>query len=495
VASRETIDHVASIFERESGDAWYAREAKDLLPAGFACPKCGGREFTKETDILDVWFDSGASSIAVLESEKYEGLRWPADVYLEGGDQFRGWFNSSLMVGLAAHGRAPYRVVVTHGWTLDAQGRAMHKSAGNAVAPDEFVKDSGADILRLWVVSSDYKEDMRCSEEILQRVSDAYRKIRNTARFALGNLDGFDPSRDSVPLGEMREIDRWALAELDTVIARATEAYRTFEYHAVYQALYGFCTVTLSARYFDIIKDRLYTSAPRSHARRSAQTALNYIADALARMLAPVLVFTADEIWENLPEVKSGRVAEGENVSAGVGYVGTEGGNVGAGVGNVGAGVGNVVDESGAVPASVHVEEFPVALSVERDTALLERWARLFEVRDVVLRALEEARTSKLIGSGLEAHVRLEAKRKTYELLEQYREELRYVFIVSQVSLTLLEEEATGDVRVRVERAAGEKCERCWNYSVRVGEFTRYPTVCERCVEALAEIEAEGGAV
>src|SRR5205085_6364318 len=256
-----------------------------------------------------------------------------------------------------------------------------------------------------------------CSEEILQRVADAYRKIRNTARFALGNLDGFDTARDCVPLSEMREIDRWALAELDVVIARATEAYRNFEYHAVYQALYGFCTVTLSARYFDIIKDRLYTSAPKSHARRSAQTALNYIADALARMLAPVLVFTADEIWENLPEVKNGRVA---------------------GVGDVkGEGVGNVVDESGAVAASVHVAEFPVALSVERDTALLERWARLFEVRDVVLRALEEARTSKLIGSSLEAHVRLEAKRKSYELLEQYREELRYVFIVSQVSLTL----------------------------------------------------------
>ena len=351
----------------------------------------------------------------------------------------------------------------------------MHKSAGNAVAPDEFVKDSGADILRLWVVSSDYKEDMRCSDEILQRVSDAYRKIRNTARFALGNLDGFDTARDSVALGEMQEIDRWALAELDLVIARATEAYRSFEYHAVYQALYGFCTVTLSARYFDIIKDRLYTAAPRSHARRSAQTALNYIADALARMLAPVLVFTADEIWENLPEVKSGR---------------------GAGVGSVeGEGVGEVTDESGAIPASVHVAEFPVALSVERDTALLEHWARLFEVRDVVLRALEEARTSKLIGSSLEAHVLLEAKRKTYELLEQYREELRYVFIVSQVSLTLLEEDAGEDVRVRVERAAGEKCERCWNYSVRVGEFTRYPTVCERCVEALAEIEAEGGAL
>jgi isoleucyl-tRNA synthetase len=472
VATRQTIDHVADIFERETTDAWYTREPRELLPEGYRCAKCGGTEFTKETDILDVWFDSGVSSVAVLES--YEGLRWPADVYLEGGDQFRGWFNSSLMVGLAAHDRAPYRHVVTHGWTLDAQGRAMHKSAGNAVAPEEFVKESGADILRLWVTSSDYREDMRCSDEILRRVADSYRKIRNTARFALGNLDGFDPAADAVGLGEMHEIDRWALAELDRVIERATEAYKAFDFHAVYRALDAFCTVTLSARYFDIVKDRLYTFAPKSAARRSAQTALNYIADALARLLAPVLSFTADEIWENLPEVRLRRGAD-------------------ATVGGV-AGVAAGVDEKAAVPPSVHAAEFPLTLGGGRDAALLERWARLFEVRDVVLGALEEARTAKLIGSGLEAHVRLEAKRKTFELLEGYREELRYLFIVSQVSLALLEEEAAGEVRVRVERAAGQKCERCWNYSTLVGEFTRYPTACERCVEALAEIEAEGGA-
>src|SRR5205085_4710959 len=415
VADPSVVNHVADIFEKEAADAWYVREALELLPEGYKCAKCGGNEWTKETDILDVWFDSGSSSIAVLE--RRENLRWPAEVYLEGGDQYRGWFNSSLMVGLAAHDRAPFKTVLTHGWVVDGQGKAMHKSAGNAVSPDEVVKESGAEILRLWCASSDYHEDMRCSSEILQRVSDAYRKLRNTARFALGNLDGFDPARDSVSEEGLFEIDRWALAELDAVIEKVRAGYETYEFHTVYHALYNFSTVTLSARYFDIIKDRLYTAAPRSHARRSAQTALNYIADALARMLAPVLVFTADEIWENLPEVKNGRVA---------------------GVGDVkGEGVGNVVDESGAVAASVHVTEFPVALSVERDTALLERWARLFEVRDVVLRALEEARTSKLIGSSLEAHVRLEAKRKSYELLEQYREELRYVFIVSQVSLTL----------------------------------------------------------
>ncbi len=256
------------------------------------------------------------------------------------------------------------------------------------------------------------------------------------------------------------------------MIERATEAYRAYDFHAVYRALDAFCTVTLSARYFDIIKDRLYTFAPKSEARRSAQTALNYIADALARLLAPVLSFTADEIWENLPEVRLRGAAAGavEGVAA-------EG-----------------ADEGAAVPPSVHMAEFPVSLSVERDAGLLERWARLFEVRDVVLGALEEARTAKLIGSSLEAHVRLEAKRKTFELLEGRRDELRYLFIVSQVSLTILEDEAREEVRVTVERAAGQKCERCWNYSTYVGEFTRYPTACERCVEALAEIEAGGGA-
>jgi len=452
VADKDVINHVADIFERESADAWYTHEAGGLLPEGFKCRACGGTEFTKETDILDVWFDSGSSSVAVLEKDG--SLRWPADVYLEGGDQYRGWFNSSLMVGLAAHDRAPYKAVVTHGWVVNSEGRKMSKSEGTGISPNEVVKDSGAEILRLWVASSDFQEDVRCSDEILQRASDAYRKMRNTARFALGNLDGFDPARDAVVLSEMHDIDRWALAELDQVTARVVEAYKAYEFHSAYHALYNFCTVTLSARYFDIIKDRLYTAAPRSRERRSAQTALNHIADALARLLAPVLVFTADEIWENLPEVRQGR--EG-------------------------------------VPPSVHAAEFPVVLSAERDEALLGRWAQLFAVRERVLRVLEEARIAKQIGSSLEAHVLLEADRKTFDLLEGHRGELRYLFIVSEVSLAL----AAGgesELRVQVRRASGQKCERCWNYSGRVGEFTRYPTVCERCVEALAEIEAEGAA-
>ena len=449
VADPQVINHVAAIFERESADAWYAREAADLLPEGFKCQKCGGAQWKKETDILDVWFDSGSSSVAVLEHR--DNLRWPADVYIEGGDQYRGWFNSSLMVGLATHDRAPYDAVLTHGWVVDGVGKAMHKSTGNAVAPDEVIKESGAEILRLWSASTDYTEDVRCSPEILQRVSDGYRKLRNTARFALGNLHGFDAWRDSVPEEEMLEIDRWALAELNLVTKNVLEAYENYGFHTVYHALYNFSTVTLSARYFDIIKDRLYTAAPRSHARRSAQTALYIICDALARLLAPILVFTADEIWENLPQIGEGN----------------------------------------ARPASVHLAEFPAAQE-NIDALMLRRWAQVFEVRDVALRALEEARMAKSIGSSLEARVHLSASGATYELLKRYEDDLRYIFIVSQVELSEAEGEATGaGVHVEVTRAEGVKCERCWNYSTRVGESSRYPTACERCVEALAEIERE----
>jgi isoleucyl-tRNA synthetase len=355
------------------------------------------------------------------------------------------------MIGVATKGDAPYRQVVTNGWMLDEKGKAMHKSAGNAVSPNEVVKQSGAEILRLWSASTDYTEDVRCSPEILQRVADGYRKLRNTARFALGNLDGFEPSRDEVAEAELLEIDRWALAELSDVIEKVRAAYEAYEFHTVYHTLYNFCTVTLSARYFDIIKDRLYTAAPRSLARRSAQTALYRVADALARALATILVFTADEIWENLPRGGAGDTER---------------------------------------PASVHMAQLPAA-SVERDAEMASRWERLFEVRDQVLRALEEARIAKIIGSSLEARVSIKARGETHKLLERYADELRYIFIVSQVSVTRAEGEAAGDahVDVKVDRAEGEKCERCWSYSVRVGESERYPTACERCVAALSEIE------
>jgi len=440
VAEPAVINHVADIFERESGDAWYTRSAEELLPEGYTC-KCGTREFTKEMDILDVWFDSGTSSIAVLENR--EELTWPADVYIEGGDQFRGWFNSSLMIGIAAHNRAPYKTVITHGWTLDAQGRAMHKSAGNAVEPDKIIKQSGAETIRLWCASSNYFDDMRASDEILQRVTDGYRKLRNTARFALGNLSGFEPARDTVPFEELEEIDRWALAELNRVITEVLAAYEAFEFHNVYRALFNFSTVTLSARYFDIIKDRLYTFAPRNKARRSAQTALLQIGDALARMLAPILVFTADEIWENLPDREE---------------------------------------------PSIHLALLPKPDEQSHD-ALSAEWGRLFEIRDDVLRALEEARVAKQIGSSLQAKVSLQAAGSALELLQKHEADLRYLFIVSQVELG----NSTGSegVSITISIADGEKCERCWNYSTRVGESEVYPTVCERCVAALQEIEQQ----
>ena len=431
VADAEVIRHVADIFEKESADAWYQREARELLPAGFACQSCGAHEFTKETDILDVWFDSGSSSIAVLENR--DGLRWPADVYIEGGDQYRGWFNSSLMVGLAVHDRAPYQAVLTHGWTVDAYDKAMHKSTGNAVSPDEVIKESGADILRLWSASAEFTEDVRSSPEILERVADGYRKIRNTARFALGNLDGFDATRDSIAESEMLEIDRWALAELDLVIARVRAAYEAYEFHTVYHALYDFCAVTLSARYFDILKDRLYTFAPRNTARRSAQTVLYRIADALACLLAPILAFTADEIWENLP--------------------------------------GN-----GARSASVHLAEFPRARD-EQDQELSARWRQLFEVRDEVLRvcAAEE----------VVARMRHDSHSSSAPLPE-----LAPGQVLRQAHKPLDARPRRRGQLVKVRRADGQKCERCWNYSPRVGESSRYPAACERCVEALKEIEA-----
>jgi isoleucyl-tRNA synthetase len=435
VADPKIIDHVADIFAQETSDAWYARDAKDLLPEGFACPKCGGPDFRKETDILDVWFDSGSSCVAVLETR--DNLRFPADVYLEGGDQYRGWFNSSLSCGIAAHDEAPYHQIITHGWVVDGEGRKQSKSLGNVTAPQAIIDKSGAEILRLWAAAVDYTEDVRCSDEILQRVVDAYRKMRNTLRYALGNLDKFDPDADAVPENKMLEIDRWALASLDTVVAKVLSGYETYDFQAAYNALYNLCTVTLSARYFDIIKDRLYIRAPKSFERRSAQTALYRIADTLCRLLAPILAFTADEAWENLPA---------QSV------------------------------------ASVHIAEFPAASEAD-NSDLLANWERLFAIRDEVLKALEEARNQKQIGSSLEAKVILTVDHDTTMFLTGYYPELRYIFIVSQVEVH------EGDaLKVEIQKADGQKCERCWNYSTRVGEFEKYPTVCERCAEALDEI-------
>jgi isoleucyl-tRNA synthetase len=435
VADSTVIHHVADIFAKETADAWYNRTESELLPDGFKCPKCNSADFRKETDILDVWFDSGSSCIAVLEER--DNLYFPADVYLEGGDQFRGWFNSSLMCGMAAHDRAPYKEVVTYGWVVDGEGKPMHKSGGNAVSPNDFMATSGADVMRLWAAAADTTKDVRWSNEILERVMDAYRKFRNTLRYALGNLADFDPAADTLPADQMREIDLWALAQLDEVAAKVRAGYAAYDFQAAYLAIYNFCTVTLSARYFDIIKDTLYILAPRSRTRRSSQTALFRIADTLSRLLAPILVFTADEAWENLP--------------------------------------GQTVD-------SVHIAEFP-AVSDADNSGLMANWDRLFSIRDEVLKALENARNDKRIGSSLEAKVILTTDAATTRFLIDYFDQLRYIFIVSQVEVR-----EGADFGVEIVKADGQKCERCWNYSIHVGEFSDHTTVCERCHYALKEM-------
>src|SRR5215213_9103238 len=442
IADPQIVGHVADIFAKETADAWYARPESELLPDGFACPKCNSADFRKETDILDVWFDSGSSCVAVLET-RGDNLRFPADVYLEGGDQYRGWFNSGLMCGLASHDTAPYKTVITHGWVVDGEGKKQSKSIGNVTAPIEIINQSGAEILRLWAAAVDYTEDVRCSDEILSRVVDAYRKMRNTLRYALGNLDGFDPAVDQVDAGHMLDIDVWALANLDVVTEKILQGYEAYDFQAAYNAIYNFCTVTLSARYFDIIKDRLYIYAPRSVERRSAQTALYKITDALCRLMSPILVFTSDEAWENLP-------------------------------------VRDVL--------SVHIAEFPQAVAAQ-NTELLNRWERIYSIRDEVLKALEEARGAKQIGSSLEAKVVLTTDKETTRFLLDYFDQLRYIFIVSQVEVH------EGDkLAVEIQKADGTKCERCWNYSTHVGEFENYPTVCERCIAALNELEKTAAA-
>jgi isoleucyl-tRNA synthetase len=391
--------------------------------------------------------------MAVLVAER--NLPWPADVYIEGPDQHRGWFNSSLMVGLAARDQAPYNTVITHGWTVDGEGKAMHKSTGNAMPAEEVVSKQGAEILRLWVASSDYQEDVRVSPEILSRMTDAYRKLRNTARYALSNIGDFDPERDQVAESEMWEIDRWALAMTRELTKKVVDAYRGFEYTTVYHSLYHYATVTLSNIYIDILKDRLYMFAPKSPGRRSAQSALYEIVDSFARLLAPILPFTADEIWESLP---------------------------------------------GKRAKSVHMAEFPKVEILEGDIELLRIWndkKGILAVRTMVQRTLEEKRVQKLIGSSLDAKVTIFADSEQFEMLKQREEHLADIFIASQVELNELAEsmkKLTKDGKEEAvatftlyNKAAGEKCERCWHWSETVGQDPRVKEVDERCIRQLEE--------
>ena len=449
------LRHVLPFFEREGADVWFTRTAEELLPPGTKC-SCGHAKWRKETDILDVWFESGSTHLAVLTRDNQ---RWPADVYLEGPDQYRGWFQSSLLVGIGTRGGAPYREVVTHGWTLDEKGAPMSKSLGNAIYPAEICAKWGADMLRIWVVSQDYTADVRISEAMMTQLAEAYRKIRNTFRFALSNLNEFDPARDSLAAADLLEMDAWMLRRTGALARECREWYDNFEFHRVYHALHDFCTVDLSSFYFDVLKDRLYTFAPKSRGRRSAQTAVYRIASTLLRLIAPITVFTAEEVWKHLPRAAS-------------------------------------------EPVSVHMATFPEAAELERvlDDARSEHWKRLLSLRESVMLTLEGARKSKRIAGALEAKVILRAKGADLDLLRKYATSLPALFITSQVEVHAAEYPARPGVTaatyyIEIVRADGSKCERCWNYSTHVGESADYPTVCERCVAALQEIERDGGLV
>ena len=441
LTSREILDGVVELFRKHTADVWYERTAAELMPPGTTCAKCGGAEFSKETDILDVWFDSGSSHLAVLKESN--GLSWPADLYLEGGDQYRGWFHSSLLVGTGLKGGSPYRGCALNGWVVDGEGKAMHKSLGNSIEPEQITKHHGAEILRLWTASVEFNEDVRMSETILTRLVDAYRKLRNTFRYMLGNLSDFDPKTDAVPVGELAEIDQWILLRAEDLVARCRGWYDGFEFHKVYHSAYAFATVDLSSVYFDVLKDRLYTAAPKSKARRSAQTALYRLLHALVRLLAPVMAFTAEEVWGHMGQTES-----------------------------------------------VHVQYFPEPKDLteglnDADRKRLENWDRLMQVRDDVLKSLEAARNEKRIGAPLEARVRLAAAGELYSLLKQYAGQLPGLLIVSQVTV---EQADDAGLSVTVERASGEKCERCWKYTSDVGANATFPTVCGPCAEAVQEI-------
>ncbi|HSS99677.1 MAG TPA: class I tRNA ligase family protein [Terriglobales bacterium] len=443
---------VSELFRRSGADSWYTPESDAVLPAGTKCTHCACMAFKKEMDIFDVWLESGASYLALRAAEP--AYPWPASLYLEGADQFRGWFQSSLLCAMGNESTPPYAGVVTPGWTLDEKGQAMSKSRGNDVDPVDIAKKDGGEIVRMWVASVDFREDMVGSDALMKRAGENYRTIRNNLfRFVLGNLYDFDSSH-AVPFEKLEAIDQYMLRETAALTADVLRWYEEFAFHKIYQRINHFCVVELSAFYFDIVKDRLYTYAPANAARRTAQTVLWRIGEALVRLLAPILSFTSEEVWQYLPKMDS------------------------------------------RAP-SVHLEKFPTVDYVLdggalEDAAQSEDWKTLRGIREQVLKSLEEARNQKLIGKALEAKIALTAADPVYPVLERYKEQLRYLFIVSHVSL---QKAASGNgssaVSVHVDKADGQKCERCWNYSTRVGEDKDYPTVCERCSAAIKEIEGK----
>ncbi|MDW7710883.1 MAG: isoleucine--tRNA ligase [Deferrisomatales bacterium] len=446
---RDLAEAAAEFFEQEGADSWFERPLSDFLPAGAACPGCGSASLEKEEDILDVWFDSGVSFAAVCE--RRPDLASPADLYLEGSDQHRGWFHSSLLAAVGTRGAAPYRAVLTHGFVVDGQGKKMSKSLGNVISPDQVIRKYGAEILRLWVAAEDYRDDIRISDEILRRLVEAYRRIRNTCRFLLGNLSDFDPAAATVPREELWEIGRYALDRLNRLVERCRRAYEEYEFHVLFHRLHNFCAVDLSAFYLDILKDRLYTYPAGSPGRRAAQTVLYEILHKMTRLMAPVLAFTAEEVWRHIP----------------------------------------------GVTGSVHTQLLPEVDPEAVDDELAGRWERLRALRGLVTKAAEESRAAKEIGHSLDAKAVLHVDHRWEDFLAPYAGELPFLFIVSQVDLVegpggrFADPELPG-VGVDVARAQGAKCQRCWNYSTTVGADAEHPQACSRCCRHLAEAGAGG---
>lgn len=434
---KEAMLAVADLFGKEGSNAWFTHTAEEILPEGKKCSKCGCTSFVKEKDIMDVWFDSGSSHAAVLKNRPY--LKWPADLYLEGADQYRGWFQSSLLTSVATMGTAPYKAVLTHGWVVDGKGRVMHKSLGNGIDPQEVIDQYGADVLRLWVASSDYHADIRISPDILKQLSEAYRKIRNTARYILGNLNGFNPDTDMVPLNELMPIDKWALAKLNILIDKVKEAYDKYEFHIVYHAIHNFCVVDMSNFYLDVLKDRLYTEKADSKLRRAAQTSIYIILNAMTRMIAPILAYTSDEIWKYMPHSSSDKAEH------------------------------------------VIYNEMSSKVDIDIDDDFMAFWDEIHALRDDVKKSLEAYIKDKTIKSSLEAKVVLAASNEKLEFLKKAENELASAFIVSAVEIV----ENSGDLEIKIEKAQGEKCERCWVISDTVGNNSEHPTLCSRCCENL----------
>ncbi len=445
IVEDETIEHVAALFREHGSNIWFEWETKDLLPEGYTSTHSPQGTFTREMDIMDVWFDSGSSHQAVLEER--EDLQRPADVYIEGSDQYRGWFNSSLSTSVAVTGKAPYHTIVSHGFALDGEGQKMSKSLGNVMVPNDIMKQMGADILRLWTASVDYQADVRISDAILKQVAEGYRKIRNTFRFLLGNLHDFDPATNRVDRSDFREIDQYIYVRLQDVLKKAKEGYDSYQFSNVYQSVHHFCTIELSSFYMDVAKDTLYVEPENLSARRATQTVMYDTLVTLTKLVTPIIPHTTEEVWAHLP---------------------------------------------GVTEESVQLTDIPEPVAIEGADALREKWTHIMEVRDEVLKALEEARNNKVIGKSLEARVELFVSGETRSLLESAGD-LNGLFIVSDAVIMGEKESAPTDshvfetISVRVEAASGEKCERCWHVKENVGEDETHPELCSRCATVVKE--------